>query len=326
MIYSTYLGGQSSDRGFGIAVDGSGNAYVSGFTEGSDFPTHNAYQLNQGDDDAFVTKLSPSGSSLIYSTYLGGGLREGSYGIAVDESGNAYVTGYTESGNFPTQNPLQMFQGSIDAFVTKLSNSGDSLIYSTYIGGGGYDYGLGNAVAFGGDVYVTGITSSSDFPTQNPYQLDQGDWDVFVAKLSNSGNNLIYSTYLGGESNDFGRGIAVDGSGYAYTTGVTWSSDFPTQNPYQTDQGFEDVFVTKLAAFELGICGDPDASGEIDIDDVVYLINYIFAGGSPPEPLESGDADCSGAIDIDDVVYLISYIFSGGNAPCDTDGDEVQDC
>jgi len=167
----------------------------------------------------------------------------------VDGSGYAYVTGITWSPNFPTLNPFQTYQDVYDVFVTKLSSAGNSLIYSTYLGGGNSDYGYGIAVDDSGNAYVTGYTVSSNFPTLNPYQsTNRGGDDVFVTKLSSSGNSLIYSTYLGGEDTDIGEGIAVDGSGNAYVTGWTLSSNFPTLNPYQsTYQGF-DVFVTKLYA------------------------------------------------------------------------------
>ncbi|MCX6831948.1 MAG: SBBP repeat-containing protein [candidate division Zixibacteria bacterium] len=161
---------------------------------------------------------------LSYSTYLGGGGdTDRGYAIAVDGIGNAYVTGYTYSSNFPTENPYQATHqgGYSDVFVTKLSNSGNSLIYSTYLGGGSGEEGYSMAVDGSGNAYVTGKTYSSDFPTQNPYQTHQGDNDVFVTKLSSSGNSLIYSTYLGGEDLEYGRGIAVDGSGNAYVTGYT---------------------------------------------------------------------------------------------------------
>ncbi len=252
LIYSTYLGGGDWDEGLGIAVDGSGNAYVTGWTVSSDFPILNPYQgTYQGDyGDAFVTKLSNPGNSLIYSTYLGGSGAENEYGIgggiAVDGSGYAYVRGYTYSSDFPTENPYQTYQGDADVFVTKLSSSGNSLIYSTYLGGGSRDVGFGIAIDNSGNAYVTGYTYSSDFPTLNPYQADQGSYDAFVTKLSSTGNSLIYSTYLGGGDDDGGLGIAVDGSGNAYVAGYTHSSDFPTLNPYQTDQGGLDVFVTKF--------------------------------------------------------------------------------
>ena len=251
LVYSTFLGGSGYDYCFGIAVDGSGCAYLTGYTQYStDFPMHNAYDSSYNSVDVFVTKLSATGNSLIYSTYLGGGDFDEGYGIAVDGSGNAYVTGWTASTNLPTLSPYQatLQGGSMDAFVTKLSADGDILIYSTYLGGGGGDEGYGIAVDGSGNAYVTGWTTSTNFPTLNPYQTNQDTTDAFVTKLSADGDILIYSTYLGGEIDDVGIGIAVDGSGNAYVTGQTYSTNFPTLNPYQTDQVGYDAFVTKLSA------------------------------------------------------------------------------
>ncbi|MFC2160131.1 SBBP repeat-containing protein [Acidobacteriota bacterium] len=252
LVYSTYLGGSADEGGFGIAVNSSGNAYVTGRTESTDFPTQSPYQTDQDEVDVFVTKLSPTGASLVYSTYLGGsGYDEGS-GIAVDSTGNAYATGHTESTDFPTQNPYQTDLGGTDAFVTKLSPTGSSLVYSTYLGGSDTDSSNGIALDSSGNAYISGTTYSSDFPTKNPYQGSIGGGlfavDAFVTKLSATGTSLVYSTYLGGSAVDQGRGIAVDSSGNAYVTGHTKSTDFPTQNPYQTDQGETDVFVTKLSS------------------------------------------------------------------------------
>jgi hypothetical protein len=247
LVYSTYLGGSNYDEPFGIAVDSSGAAYLTGRTHSGDFPTLNPYQTVQGGSDVFVTKLSSSGNSLVYSTYLGGTNWEVGNGIAVDGSGSVYVTGWTESTNFPTLNPYQAKEGHSDAFVTKLSSSGNSLVYSTYLGGNSYDVGSGIVMDGSGAAYVTGWTFSTDFPTLNPYQTDQGDIDAFVTKLSSFGNSLIYSTYLGGGDIDYSFSIAVDGSGAAYVTGWTISTDFPTLNPYQTNQGDDDIFVTKLS-------------------------------------------------------------------------------
>ncbi len=248
LAYSTYLGGEADDYGCGIAVDGSGSAYVTGYTPYSDFPLLNPYQTHQGNGDVFVTKLSSTGSSLVYSTYLGGGGWDYGYAIAVDGSGNAYVTGRTGSSDFPTLSFYQTDQGGPDVFVTKLSSSGNSLHYSTYLGGGGEDEGYGIAVDGSGTAYVTGSTHSSDFPVLNPYQTDQGGSDAFVTRLSSAGSSLLYSTYLGGGGDDYGYAVAVDGSDNAYVTGYAWSSDFPTLNPYQTDQGGKDLFVTKLSS------------------------------------------------------------------------------
>jgi len=249
LVYSTYIGGDNYDYGNSIAVDASGAAYVTGYTESTDFPTENPYQTNQGDIDVFIAKLSSSGNSLVYSTYLGGDLEDVGNGISVDASGAAYVTGYTKSTDFPTLSPYQgTLQGNYDVFVTKLSSIGNSLIYSTYLGGDGYEHGEGIAVDASGMAYVTGFTYSADFPTVNPYQETyQGERDVFVTKLNSSGNSLIYSTYLGGNDNDKGYDIAVDASGMAYVTGYTFSFDYPILNPYQgTKHSHSDVFITKL--------------------------------------------------------------------------------
>jgi len=253
LIYSTYLGGSDWDGGHGIAVDSWGNAYVTGETESSDFPTQNPYQGSKpGSDAVFVAKLSSSGNTLIYSTYLGAGR---GHSIAVNTFGNAYVTG--ETTHFPTLSPYQGSYGGglSDAFVTKLSSSGSELIYSTYLGGSGSDIGYGITVDSSGDAHVTGVTKFSvteprDFPTQNPYQDNySGNGDAFVTKLSSNGSTLIYSTYLGGSDWDGGHGITVDSSGNAYVTGWTRSSDFPTQNPYQGSKpGNDDAFVTKLSS------------------------------------------------------------------------------
>jgi hypothetical protein len=206
----------------------------------SSFPTSNA----------FVAELNASGSALVYSTYLGGGGRDVGSGIAVDGSGNAYVTGSTTSFNFPTANPLQPANGGgPDAFVAKLNAGGSALVYSTYLGGSGDDGGSGIAVDGAGNAYVTGATTSTNFPTANPLQPTYGGgyFDAFVAKLSASGSALAYSTYLGGSSWDEGNGIAVDGSGNAYVTGTTASTNFPTANPLQpTKGGGADAFVAKI--------------------------------------------------------------------------------
>jgi hypothetical protein len=261
LAYSTYLSGNGDDWGNGIAVDGSGNAYVAGTTFSTNFPTLNQYQTDQGYEDAFVTKVDTTKSgnaSLVYSTYLGGNSYDYGQGIAVDGSGNAYVTGCTCSGNFPTRNQYQIYQGHYDVFVTKLdtTKSGNaSLVYSTYLSGNGNDFGNGIAIDGSGNAYVTGVTDSTNFPTLNQYQAHRTGNDAFVTKIdtTKSGNaSLVYSTYLGGSSGDWGMGIAVDGSGNAYVTGDTDSTNFPTLNQYQTDQMGTDVFVTKIDTTKSG--------------------------------------------------------------------------
>ncbi|MGA9498141.1 MAG: SBBP repeat-containing protein [Terriglobales bacterium] len=258
LVYSTYLGGSGVDYGDAIAVDSSGSAYITGLTASSNFPTENPFQANLsgtgGYTDAFVTKFNAAGSALVYSTYLGGSVADQGLGITVDSSDNAYVTGYTNSTNFPTLNPFQATNKAPDgtAFVTKFDAAGSALVYSTYLGGNGYDYGdRGYAIAVdsSGEAYVTGVTGSTNFPTVNPFQgtFVAGEYTAFVTKFNNTGSDLVYSTYLGGNYADWGYGIAVDSSGEAYVTGTTQSTNFPTVNPIQANiAGSEDIFVTEF--------------------------------------------------------------------------------
>ncbi|NOY88233.1 MAG: hypothetical protein GXO93_02430, partial [FCB group bacterium] len=305
--------------------DASGAAYVTGYTKSSDFPTQNSYQSTYGGGymDVFITKLSSSGNSLVYSTYLGGSGYDEGDGIAVDASEMAYVIGYTSSLNFPTQNPYQGAHdgGNVDVFITKLSSGGNSLVYSTYLGGSDDDHGYSIAVDVTGAAYVTGSTSSLDFPTQNSYQSTYGGglYNTFISKLNSIGNSMVYSTYLGASGGEEGKGIAVDASGAAYVIGYTYSSDFPTLNSYQgTYQGSGDIFVTKLSS---GCCvgirgnvdGDPD--DKVNVADVIYIANYAFAGGNPPVCNDEADINGDGSVNIADVTYLANYAFANGPAP-----------
>ena len=283
LAYSTYLGGSgSAENGRDIAVDTSGNAYVTGFTDSADFPTLNEFQVSLGGGlDAFITKLNANGSGLVYSTYLGGSGDDDGEGIAVDTSGNAYVTGITDSTVFPTLTPPQgSLNGIQDAFVTKLNANGSSLVYSTYLGGSGPDRGHGIAVDASGNAYVTGQVGSNDFPTENPVQVSfgGGSWDAFVTKLNSNGTALEFSTYLGGSNDETGIeniSIAVDGSGSAYVTGTTRSTDFPTANAIQASlAGSCDAFVSRLSidgsvlAFSTYLGGSSCEFGEsIAVDD-----------------------------------------------------------
>jgi Beta-propeller repeat len=256
LIYSTFVGGTSEDSSAnGIAVDSSNNAYVTGGTTSSDFPTHAPYQGSYtGAGDAFVFKLSSTGGALTYSTYLGGSGADLALGIAVDSAGNAYVTGSTASADFPGTEASTIqsaYGGSTDAFVTKLNSTGSTLLYSTYLGGTGLDVGGGIAVDSSG-AYVVGSTeSSTDFPLQAAEQstFGGGTSDAFVAKLNPGGTALLYSTYLGGSAAEAGDGIAVDSTGAAYVTGATESSNFPTTTGVvqATYGGGTDAFVSKLS-------------------------------------------------------------------------------
>jgi hypothetical protein len=262
LVYSTYLGSTGFDRGTGIAVDSSGNAYVTGTTASANFPTTTgALQTTFGGgtcgtapcSDAFVAKLGPAGDSLVYSTFLGGMRADSAQGIALDSAGDAYVVGSTDSADtFPTVSPLQAASGGgTDAFVSKLNPGGSSLLYSTFLGGNAADLGQGIAVDSAGNATITGVTFSTNFPTASPLQAASGgSGDAFVTRIDSTGVTLVYSTYLGGSGLDRGFGVAVDSTGSADVTGDTTSADFPvTAGSYQetyADGG--DAFVVKLAA------------------------------------------------------------------------------
>jgi hypothetical protein len=273
LVYSTYLGGSYSDLGTGIAVDDSGSVYVSGTTGSSDFPTVNAFQSSMTTGgDAFLAKLSPDGSALLYSTYIGGAGGNLGYGLAVDGSGNAYVTGRTYSASFPTTPGAfqTALHGAQDAFVTKINPSlagAASLVYSTYLGGSYRDIAYGIAVDRSGDAYVTGETGSIDFPTTaGAFQsVNRGNTNAFMTEMNAAGSALVYSTYLGGSRQDYGYGIAVDGSGIAYLAGMTRSTDFAiTTGAFQTTfgGGDRDAFVAKI---------DPSQAGAASLVYSTYL-------------------------------------------------------
>jgi cold shock CspA family protein len=220
--------------------------------------TPGAFQTTkEGGDDVFVTKLNATGTALVYSTYIGGSGNDEGNAIAVDGSGYAYVTGYTSSTNYDvTPGAFQTTnEGGADVFVTKLNDTGTDLVYSTYIGGWFDDYGYAIAVDGSGHAYVTGYTNSFNYPvTPGAFQPRKStnspsEWDVFVTKLNDTGTDLVYSTYIGGSGDDRGYGIAVDGSGHAYVTGYTSSTNYdvtPGTAFQETSDGGEDVFVTKL--------------------------------------------------------------------------------
>ena len=256
LVYSTYLGGDYVDYATSIAVDSAGAVYVAGWTGSTDFPVVNALDPTYNEGwDAFVTKLAPDGQSIVYSTYLGGSGEESVDAIALDAVGSAYLTGETQSTDFPLADALDsQLGGSEDAFVAKLSPAGDALVYSTYLGGAaGGETGLGIAVDAAGRAHVAGWTTASDFPTANAAQGDlRGTWDAFVTKLSSAGDALVFSTFLGGfdeEYVDQGRAIALDPSGTVYVTGFTGSVQFPVLNAYQSTYGGQvDAFVAELSA------------------------------------------------------------------------------
>jgi photosystem II stability/assembly factor-like uncharacterized protein len=368
LAYSTYLGGSGFDYGTAIAVSSHGNAFVTGYTSSLDFPTVNAEQAYfTSYSGIFVAELAANGESLVYATYLGGSDYDYPYSIAVDSTGAAYLTGLTESSDFPMMNALYgSLNGPEDAFVTKFGPAGNTLTYSTYLGGSGSDYALGIAVDSSQNAYVAGTTESIDFPTTSgAYQTTAGgscsfvakidaagsalSWatyfgqscsaettaiavdsqqavyvtgaafpglpvtsgapqpafgggehDAFMAKLDNAGANLLYCTYLGGSQNDSGTSIAVDSSGDAYATGLTQSTDLPvTGSALQTvSGGGYDAFVAELNStgtawqYLTYLGGQRDDYGygiALDSSGDAYIAGYTLSNNlKVAEPVQPG--------------------------------------
>lgn len=248
LIYSTYFGAEQRDQIFRLALGNDGMVYAAGMTSSPSFPVVNALQSTYGGgwDDCFILKFDPWNNHLIYSTFLGGNDRDECWGLAVDNAGNAYVTGQVTSRNFPLASPLQPAHGGgdYDAFVAKLGPNGNQLVYSTFVGGRGSDHGWDLVLDSGGNVYVIGGTDSVNFPLVRPIQPSYGggESDAFLLQLDSSGA-LRFSSYLGGTAKDVGFGLAVDSDWVVHITGGTWSPDLPTQHPVQYYRGYSDVFV-----------------------------------------------------------------------------------
>ena len=279
LLYSTYLGGSQYDSAFGIAVDSSGNAYVSGDTGSSDFPvTPGAFQTTWagGSSDVFLSKLDATGSQLVYSTFLGGsGTDRLVEGVAVDSLGNAFVTGWTTSPDFPTSSGAfqTTFTGTQDGFVTKFNPTGSALIYSTLLGGSATSFVNSVVLDASDNAFLVGQTTSSDFPAtpgvvQNTLH---GVNDMFVAKLNSAGSALLYSTYLGGTGRENGFGIALDSAGNVYVTGLSCSKNFPT-----TAGAFQRVYK--------GICAQDGTGGNAVVAELSPTLSSLlystFIGGS----------------------------------------------
>jgi hypothetical protein len=257
--YSTFLGSYPWDYANAIAVDDAGNAYVTGETGGDDFPnTTGAYDItHNGYPDCFVVIIKPDGSDLLYSTFIGGTRNDYGEGIALDSMGNIYVTGKTNSEDFPNTTGAydQIPNGDFeyDAFALKLNPAGlgtADLVFSTYLGGDDTDWGDDIAVDSVGNVYVSGITLSDDFPlTPDAYDTSQASDEPYLVQIAGNGSTLMYSTYLGGSGSDVCEGLALDNVGNAYITGYTLSPDFPTTDGVfnKTTSGNYDVFVSKFS-------------------------------------------------------------------------------
>lgn len=321
IVYGSYLGGGATERGNAIAIDDAKNIYVVGTTVSDDFPVANAFDDTYDggtNGDVFVAKLDATGTTLIYATYLGGSADDLGYGVAADAAGNAYVVGQTDSEDFPLNNPLDDECGSIvngtpvgcnDGFVVKLNPTGSTLSYATYLGGDGIDAAVDVVLDGDSNAYLSGYTSSTDFPT-TPGSLQPNanfatrgsSSDSFVAKIASDGSSLLYATYLGGSgsenigANPVPSAIAVDAQGQVIVTGQTVSDDFPVLNAAQptyaggsTPSVGGDAFVAKLTA---------DGSG---------LIFATYLGGGDDEN-RAGNAGI--AVDGDGNILVTGYTAS----------------
>lgn len=307
IVSSTFLGGAGEDFGISVAVDSAGYAYIAGATTSPDFPTTpGAHDTSHnGDQDGFVTKLAPDGSTVIYSTFLGGAALDDADTVAVGGRGDAYVRGVTVSPDFPTTPGAfdRTFNGGFDAWVARLSADGSSLRYSTFLGGSNFDSGSGIAVDRTGAAYVGGITGSPEFPT-TPGAYDRtfegvggplpppvafGDFDGYLIKLVPDGSRLEYSTFFGGSSIEAGFELAVDARGEAYVAGITLSPDFPTTARAfdRTLGGFADGFVTKFnrdgsALVYSTLVGGSGLEGVLGL--AVDLRGSAYVTGGTPSP------------------------------------------
>lgn len=309
LIYSTYFGGSNREIGNDIALDAAGNAYVTGLTDSPDIPiTPGAFRttiVGSDETDAFAFKLNATGTALDYSTYLGPVLGTG---IVVDSAGNAFITGQA-NGDYPTTPGA--FQtvtgGSSDCFVTKLNSTGTALIFSTFLGGTGFDSATDIAIDSGGNAYVTGLADAGFPVTPGAFQtIFNGLPDGFVTKLNSTGTALVYSTYLGGSGTDFSNGIAVNAAGNAYVTGVTGSSNFPTTpGAFQTLKAAgEDAFVTELSTTGNSLVYSTYLGG--DANDVGFDI-AVDASGSATLTGQTASTDFPTTAD------ALQSAFAGGN-------------
>jgi hypothetical protein len=331
LAYSTYVGGSGTDGAFGVAIDQYGNAYVAGFTSSTNFPTKDPYQSqNAGGIDNFVLKMNRTGTALVYSTYLGGSGTEYPFGVAVDTKGEAYVVGNTGSLNFPVTASTAFQSTCISCatqpavFLTKLSMAGNSLLYSTFLGGSGDNRAFGITLDSSEDAYIVGWTTSTDFPVSaNAYQSTNNASvnTVFVSELNPNASgaaSLVYSTYLGGNNDDVGFGIALDSSNNIIVTGYSYSLNFPvTSSAFQTATTVNGAaFVSKLNpnattvpaqlvySTYLGGTTGTSAGNSVAVDsaDNAYITGYTCATDFPVT---------AGAIQS---TYLGQCNSSGGNA------------
>jgi len=336
LLYSTYLGGSGEDEANTVAVDGAGNAYVAGLARSADFPLVNPVQMvAEGDGDAFITKISPDGSRILFSSYLGGSERDEIRGIAVDPAGDIYVTGETKSSDFPTQSALQNACGTPQtgcigkAFVTRLSATGN-IVFSTYLGGSGGD--VGSSIAFDATgIYVAGSTRSKDFPAIKPLQRTlSGQSDSFLTKFLPDGSAIVFSTYLGGHGEDYAKSLALDHSGKAAIVGWTRSPDFPIQSALQercsgtSEKCSADAFISvvdtknRILLFSTYLGGSGTDVGEsvaVDEQGSVYVGGWTHSHDFPEAQISTSHrANLQGAF----AAKIGSFIALPGDVTCGT--------
>lgn len=311
LAFSTYLGGSDDDGGRGIAIHPTQlTPYVTGFTSSSNFPVRNpAQSALLGGRDAFVVRFNSDANQLVFSTYLGGSNGsvihpEQGTAIAVDTYGNNYVTGVTTSSDFPIVNAFQgTNRGGLDAFFAKHDNGGVR-VYSSYLGGAGTDMGTSISVDSNRRIYVTGYTSSTNFPTVLPIQSQNaGGYDAFITHVDVNGNSAAFSSYLGGAGSDIANGITVTRSGDMVLVGATSSTNFPTRLPYQNSQGGTlDMFVSKLSAAPL----PPTAP--------VYVSLFPNSGSGGTTNFSLSYTDANGAGNVDSIQVLVNAVFRGAGS------------
>ena len=291
--YSTYLGGDGDDNFNDIVVDGSGSAYVGGLTDSTDFNLEGEISDTPVGFDGFVSKLSPSGDSLVYSTYLGGNASDFVNGIAVDD-GSVYIAGSTSSTDFPVVGSLGTGdQPLVDGWVAKLNPAGSAFVYSAYLGGDNTDFLVDVAVAANGAAFYGGRSSSSDYPTANQIEGRNSGAafaDGIITKVNPAGTALAYSTYLGGNDEDFLNAIAIDSAGAAYVGGTTDSADYNLANPIQGDQPESDAFVSKLTPAGTGLAYSTYLGGDaleevhdltVDADGALHAVGSTDSSDYP---------------------------------------------
>lgn len=331
LVYSTYLGGHGDEEFQGLGVTSAGEAVVAGFTYSDDYPVANALyecQINpDGPIDAIITKFSSDGSSLVFSTYLGGTEDEWFEDLVLDASGNIYLVGSMESLDFEMVNAIQPVHCVItgdtwgsDIFVAVMNGSGNELLFTTFLCGSMNDWGTSIDLGPDGSIYVCGITESADFEVSSPIQgTMNGESDMVVARISPDRSRMIYATYFGGSDDEFKTHLGAGSDECVHVTGSTFSDDISMVNATQpVSRANYDIF---LATISGGCClgdrgnFDGDVDDELNVADVVAMANWAYKGGPMAPCLDEADIDADGKVTLYDLLLLVYYFYRGGPAP-----------